>query len=42
MRDNYSIRVSEEGKIVRKEDETDKDGKTAEDEGNTKSCSEGI
>jgi len=29
-------------KIVQKDEETDKDGKTAEKEENTKSCSEGV
>jgi len=38
----YSIRESEGEKIVQKDEETDKDGKTAEIEGNTKSCSEGV
>jgi hypothetical protein len=42
MRDKYSIRESEGDKIVQKDEETDKDGKTAEKEENTKSCAEGI
>jgi len=41
-RDKYSIRESEGEKIVQKDEETDKDGKTAEREENTKSCSEGV
>jgi len=35
-RDKYSIRESEGEKIVQKDEETDKDGKTAEREENTK------
>jgi len=42
MRDKYSIRESEGDKIVQKDGETDKDGKTAEKEENTKSCPEGV
>jgi len=42
MRDKYSIRESEGEKIVKKDEETDKEGKTAEREENTKSCSEGV
>jgi hypothetical protein len=42
MRDKYSIRESEGDKIVQKNKETDEDGKTAEREENTKSCSEGV
>jgi len=42
MRDKYSIRESEGDKIVRKDEETHKDGKTAGKEENTKSCSEGV
>jgi len=34
-RDKYSIRESEGEKIVQKDEETDKDGKTAEREENT-------
>jgi hypothetical protein len=41
-RDKYSIRESEGDKIVQKDEETDKDGKSAEREENTKSCSEGV
>jgi len=41
-RDKYSIRESEGNKIVQKDEGTDKDGKTAEREENTKSCSEGV
>jgi len=41
-RDKYSIRESEGEKIVKKDEETDKEGKTAEREENTKSCSEGV
>jgi len=37
-REKYSIRESEGDKIVQKDEETDKDGKTAEREENTKSC----
>jgi hypothetical protein len=36
MRDKYSIRESEGDKIVQKDEETDKDGKTAEKEENAK------
>jgi hypothetical protein len=38
----YSIQESEGDKIVQKEEKTDKDGKTAEKEENTKSWSEGV
>jgi hypothetical protein len=41
-RDKYSIRESEGEKIVQTDEEPDKDGKTAEREENTKSCSEGV
>jgi len=41
-RDKYSIRESEGEKIVQKDEETDKDGKTAEREETTNSCSEGV
>jgi len=41
-RDKYSIRESEGEKIVQKDEETDKDGKTAEREENTNSCSDGV
>jgi len=41
-RGKNSIRESEGDKIVQKDGETDKDGKTAEKEENTKSCSEGV
>jgi len=41
-RDKYSIRKSEGEKIVQKDGETDKDGKAAEREENTKSCPEGV
>jgi len=41
-RDKYSIRESEGEKIVQKDEEKDKDGKTAERDENTKSCSEGV
>jgi len=40
--DKYSTRESEEDKIVQKDEDTDKDGNTAEKEENTKSCSEGV
>jgi hypothetical protein len=41
-REKYSIRESEGDKIVQKDEETDEDGKTAEREDNTNSCSEGV
>jgi hypothetical protein len=41
-RGKYSIKESEGDKIVQKEEKTDKDGKTAGKEENTKSSSEGV